>query len=293
MELGGEFCFDINSRDMLTGNALVHIAASVGNVLVLRYLLDKGASRDVENFQRETPLHIATRLNHTQVVRMLIFEDEVVAQHLKKEKRGMRPEVTRKRSPLKIMEEKRRAKYVQNLRRAMLSAKNHRGRTPHEIASLVKGYDKVIVGTDDWDGDDRGEKQKPRPHTASPSKMKNDNLLYMLDMERTAYGPKKGFFLGRPITAPVFRTPEKKKKRRGRERGKGKRLGAMTGERRPSTAGEREFRVTKGGAGVSRPNTGGGARTGGKEDKGVGARMGRAVGGGGRPKTAAGRLGRY
>ncbi|GMH76943.1 hypothetical protein TrST_g2728 [Triparma strigata] len=234
LKLGEEFCFDINEREMLTGDTLLHVAASCGREEVAQFLVNNGALRDVQNFQLETPLHVATRCGHTHIVRLLIFEDEVVATHLDKERRRVfSPELHRKRaqkSKKKLRETKKREKYVDTLRKAMLSAKNHKGRTPRQIACIG----------DEWAGGELDAPLNPAVPTMTPKQrpksanmvhnVKKDNLLIMLNEERTEFTPKKGFFMGRPVTAPSFLLRKKALKDRKSTAAR------STARARPSTA---------------------------------------------------------
>ncbi|GMH77017.1 hypothetical protein TL16_g07262 [Triparma laevis f. inornata] len=269
LQLGEEFCFDVNERDMLTGNTLLHVAASCGREEVAQFLINNGALRDVQNLQLETPLHVATRCGYTHIVRLLIFEDEVVASHLDKEKRLVfSPEHHRKKggmSKKKLRETKRRGKYVDTLRKAMLSARNHKGRTPHSIAGIGHEWGDELDGVG-------GPAVSSRPSTGGRRRPKSamvnsDKLLIMLNEERKEFTPKKGFFMGRPVTAPTFLVRQMtlaaaRKSARASARASEKRASARASARSPSRrqGGSKYSRGTNagGGGGKARPSTAGG-----------------------------------
>ena len=58
------------------GRTAVHIAASCGNLMVLRSLLQNGGSAELEDAEGETPLHKSCRECHFHVVRELLSSSE-------------------------------------------------------------------------------------------------------------------------------------------------------------------------------------------------------------------------
>ena len=53
-------------------DTLVHIAASKGDIEVVRLLMEKGASVDETNMHGETPLHVAAKTGNLEVVSLLV-----------------------------------------------------------------------------------------------------------------------------------------------------------------------------------------------------------------------------
>ena len=62
--------FDINSRDDL-GNLPVHVAAQVGDNLIMEQLIKCNAVIDVVNYANQAPLHLAAKNGHEEVFAIL------------------------------------------------------------------------------------------------------------------------------------------------------------------------------------------------------------------------------
>ncbi|MFP3020486.1 MAG: ankyrin repeat domain-containing protein, partial [Wolbachia sp.] len=53
---------------------LLHLAAMIGEVNAVRYLIGKGVDVNVRNALHHTPLHLAAGIGHAEVVKILIRE---------------------------------------------------------------------------------------------------------------------------------------------------------------------------------------------------------------------------
>ena len=169
LDVGESFGLDVDERNLVTGNTLAHDAVRGDNVDILDLLLKRGARRSIRNKQEETPLHFATRLNRLECVRLLLFEKKKQRKR-GEQKQGQEEEggekdeeeeketeeewaktkgkdKSKKRDTLISLtrQQEKRERFVVNQRKQLLSAKNHRGRTPQNIADMV-GVHEVVLG---------------------------------------------------------------------------------------------------------------------------------------------------
>lgn len=63
---------DINAKEAMYGWTLFHNVAKNGDVKFARYLVEHGAKFDVQNYDRETPLHIAVQNEKEKFVKYLV-----------------------------------------------------------------------------------------------------------------------------------------------------------------------------------------------------------------------------
>ena len=56
------------------GNTLLHWAAKRGHVNIVKFLLDMGAEKDVNNINGRMPIHLAENYGHTEIVSLLTPE---------------------------------------------------------------------------------------------------------------------------------------------------------------------------------------------------------------------------
>ena len=245
MHLGKQFSFDINRKDIIIGTTLLHDAARVGNYEIIKFLLENGADRDIKNFQSETPLFFATRLNHTRCVKLLVYVDERMRMTRKLGARGKNkyasptPQKKQMIGNLRSLDEKVRG---------VLSLKNHRGRTAKEIASL--GSMVADGGEVVWKNGKKTKskgKSKTRPTSAPAIRHRNPVLISLLDANEVVKGsfgtPGKKLAMsgGRPRTAPggggsAVRGRVRPKTAGGVRKAGGGNLGGKAPPRRPNTA---------------------------------------------------------
>lgn len=64
----------INNKYGSEQDSLLHLAAMIGEVNAVRYLIGKGIDVNVRNALHHTPLHLAAGIGHTEVVKILIRE---------------------------------------------------------------------------------------------------------------------------------------------------------------------------------------------------------------------------
>ena len=86
----GCLAMQTNSKD----NTPLHVAAKVGNLEMVRFLIDHVKDRDVEtgarqllsmvNLERDTALHIAVKYGNSEIVKELITEDSKLAMYVNK-----------------------------------------------------------------------------------------------------------------------------------------------------------------------------------------------------------------
>ncbi|WP_162848928.1 ankyrin repeat domain-containing protein, partial [Wolbachia endosymbiont of Laodelphax striatellus] len=64
----------INNKYGSEEDSLLHLAAMIGEVNAVRYLIGKGVDVNVRNALHHTPLHLAAGIGHAEVVKILIRE---------------------------------------------------------------------------------------------------------------------------------------------------------------------------------------------------------------------------
>ena len=179
IHLGSSYAiFDVNKQDALTGNTLLHDAASVGNYDIIKFLLLKGAMREARNFQSETPLHFAARLNHMRCVKLLLFTEEIA-------------KLSKKLGRVKMMRcsnDSRKKiighfKGLNDKRRAIQLMANHRGRSAFEIANMGGKFSS-------------SDKRKVQRPFSAVVRQRNTSMLKILGSDGAA-----PLLLGRPRTA--------------------------------------------------------------------------------------------
>src|SRR5688500_13909067 len=63
---------DPSAYDRASGTTPVHLAASIGNVALVKVLLDAGAQIDARDIAHYTPLHQAARSGRSEAVKLLL-----------------------------------------------------------------------------------------------------------------------------------------------------------------------------------------------------------------------------
>jgi hypothetical protein len=227
IEKGEEHGYDINKKNPVTGSTLVHDAVRGDSVGVLELLLDKGAKRNIANSQNETPLHFATRLNRLGCVRVLMYEGRNGGNGKDSGKNNTNSNKAAgaaaaaaataaaaapdpKMSNIALFrQQEKKERFVLNMRKKMLSAKNHRGRTPKEIAGM-KGVREPLGGGSRGGGGGGGGGtllQTPLPGlsskrpTSAVVRSQNSGLVDILNPVARKVPARKS----RPETAPAAR----------------------------------------------------------------------------------------